>query len=323
MKRKIYFLSFLLIIFLTAGLSGRELYAKTYTVKVSSLKKRGKKVDWHRYLPSKYRNVYRIKQGCTTDGKKIYMLFKSKTGYGAVMMRINAKTLVREKVSAPFPYASGNDITYNPDTGLLYLAYNMKYPFRITKINPNTLKPCGIVNVRLPRIVTTTLSGRSLPGSSRQKKGSAKKIIRRLSWDLPGMTLARRMKISGIAGITYNSRTHQYALRMRRQHDILITDESFKPVRYIHIAKTSRLRHQSIDSDEENIYECLDHKRYYNIIMVYNWEGKYLYTVKIPLKYEAEGLYHIGNKTYLSFYYGRNVNNKFVRSSYTYRLFMP
>ena len=43
-------------------------------------------------------------------------------------------------------------------------------------------------------------------------------------------------------------------------------------------------------------------KQKYNIITVYDWDGKYISKINVKKGYEIESIYHVGSKYYAGFY---------------------
>ena len=261
--------------------------AVTINATVSAAKKNGKRINFNSRLPLKYWWPYHVLQGTGTDGKYVYLNYWKKNSTKCVMMKLNAKTLKKVKVSKPLNIHHGNDIAYNPNTGLLYVVYSDKDPFQITMVNPKTLTICGRRNVMLPQT-------------------------------LEGATDEELKAVMGLVGITYNKTRNQYAMRVSGLCDYIVFDANFNALRYVHAkAPKANLRRQSLDSDDNYVYLVLDKAGYYNLIMVYDWYGNYKYRIKIPLSFEMEGMYHYRNKLYGAFY------NKYGPSGYIYRLNMP
>lgn len=273
-------------IFLSPAAPG-TVSARSVKVKVSSVKGNNKKINFHTRLPKKYRSPYHILQGAATDGKYVYLNYWKRNTTKGVMVKLNGRTFKKVKVSRPLFIHHGNDMAYNPNTGLLYVVYSSKDPFKITLVNPRTLTVCGHKKIRLPAT-------------------------------LEGATPEEVASVNGLVGITYNKTRDQYAMRVGNTCDFIVFDAFFNALRYVHAkAPAGDLRRQSLDSDDNRVYVCLDKAGSYNLIMAYDWYGNYKYRMNIPLTYELEGIFHYGSKLYAAFY------NKYGPSSHIYRLRMP
>lgn len=257
-------------------------------IKFTPLKRHGKKINFNKSLPGNYRKKYYKLQGSATDGRYIYSIYWNKYKNKCVILKINAGTKKKVKSSPPLNIDHGNDVTYNPHTRLLYVVDNTKKPFTVSIVDPGTLKVCGIADVHLP----LTLDG--IPPE-----------------EIPN--------IRKIVGITYDGTRHQYALRVSGLNDFIITDESFVPLRYVKVSNTFPLRQQTLECDQNHVYVCMDKIWHYNLIVAYNWDGIFQYSIRIPLKYELQSIYHIGRDYYATFYDRTKGHPK----SFIYKFRMP
>lgn len=295
-RRKIFI--YITILMLLTGLAllftgkiTRTVSASVYKIKFTSVKKGKKKFDWNKKLPILYRNRYYKLQGSATDGKYIYSIYWNKNNDKCIIVKLNVKTKKRIKSSRPLNLYHGNDLTYNPYTKLIYTVDNEDHPTRITIINPKTLTINGIVDVQVPQ----TLEG------------------------LEGVDPQTIVDLFRFVGITYDSTRRQYALRVSGYNDFIITDEAFTPLRYVTVSKDFALRRQTIDCDPGHIYTTMDKVGYYNFIIAYDWEGKYQYRIRIPIKYEIQSICKIGTYHYATFYdKGHNSPKSFI-----YKFKMP
>ena len=255
-------------------------------LKITAVKKKGKLINWHAYLPDKYRDAYHVMQGAATDGKYNYMIFWKRNKTKCIIMKVKAKNSKPVMISAPLKLYHGNDLVYNPSAKLLYSVYSDQQPFLVTAVDPGTLTIRSTMTVRIP----SSLKG----ASSAQKKA-----------------------LKGLVAITYNEKKKQYAMRVSGKNDFLILDAAFQPLKYVTVTNTPKIRCQSMDSDDKYIYICMDRAGSYNLIAVYGWDGTWKKTITVPLILEIESLYHIGKKTYATFY------NTYGPSSHTFRLYLP
>ena len=257
-------------------------------IKFSPVKKQGKKVNYNKIIPVLYRRSYYKLQGSETDGRFLYNIYWNKHKNKCIIVKINAKGGKRVKTSHPLNIDHGNDLTYNPDTKLLYTVGNHKKPQTVSIISPVSLRQVGAVHVNIPPALEGIAPG-----------------------EIPG--------IGHIAGIAYDSTRRQYALRISHLNEFIITDESFGPLRYVKGSKTFPVRHQSLTCDQDHIYSCMDKEGSYNLIIAYSWKGKYQYHIRVPIKYEIQAVFRIGSYHYATFY--DNSHNK--PKSYIYRFRMP
>ena len=277
-----------------AGLPAR-VKRKSVTAAMTPLRRNGSPVNWHKLLPARYRNRYRIMQGGTAGTRYLYFAFEDNTVKNGkvVILKVNATTFKRVKVSRPLALDHANDMTYNPDTKQLLVVHCDHRPMRISFVDPGTLKITGYKNIKIPA-------------------------------KLPGATAKQLRNIKYIAGITYNRRTKQYALRIGGIPHLLICDRNLKPVRYIATPADGSERQQSLFSDTNYIYLGRDCVGKYNLISVYKWDGTYVKTIRIREKYELQNITSHNGRLLVTFYNGRYEKSgrrrKYVRSSYTYRI---
>lgn len=280
---------------------------RTVKLKVASVKRHGKKINWHRFLPRKYRTTYHVLQGVETDGKYIYLNFWDQKRDKCIMVKVNAKTRKRVRASAPLRLYHGNDIAYDPSSKLLYVVYSDLKPFQVTIVDSKTLTIRGYRTVRIP----PGLEGMQDTGTTPDSGGTAASAadpnaagvtVSAGSVNIAELTGNISQSVTGLVGITYNAKKHQFAMRVAGKNDFIILNEALNPVRYVTVTKTPSLRKQSMDSDNKYVYICMDKAGSYNLIMVYDWEGTFIKKFRVPLAYEIEGVFHIGKNFYAAFY---------------------
>lgn len=292
---------------------------RTVKLKVSSVKKHGKKIDWHQFLPRKYRASYHVLQGVETDGKYIYLNFWNQKQDKCVMVKVNAKSRKRTRVSAPLRLYHGNDIAYNPSSKLLYVVYSDRKPFQVTIVDRKTLTIRGYRTVRIPASLEGVENARPSANAGGAVVSGNNQIITGVTGsgrstnvdEMIGNTLRN---ITGLVGITYNANNHRFAMRVAGKNDFIILNEALIPLRYVAVTKTPSLRKQSMDSDNKYVYICMDKAGSYNLIMAYDWEGNFVKKFRVPLAYEIEGVFHIGKSFYAAFY------NTHGPSSFVYKM---
>ena len=242
-----------------------------YKRKLRSVRCKGVKVNWNRRLPRRYKKKYHKMQGCTTDGKYVYINYGNNYDNRCVMIKANARTFHTVKISKPLKIMHGNDMTYNSRTKKLYVVDNEKNPFVITVISPKTLRITGHKRLKIPK-------------------------------KLKGLSKKERKNLGRIVGITYSRKKRRYALRISGGNDFVVTNEKFKVLRYVSVEKDFRPRPQGMDSDDKHILISMDKVGHSNTVAVYNWKGKFLYRIRFSLKTEIQDVYHIGKTFYASFY---------------------
>ena len=123
----------------------------SYTAGMKSYKKSGKAYNLKKLLPKKIRKRYVVAQGAATDGKYVYQAFERHNSHYCVILKYNAKTFKRVKISKPIKIYHANDMTYNPKTKRLYSINCDGKPKGITIIHPKTLKIAGRKNIKAPK----------------------------------------------------------------------------------------------------------------------------------------------------------------------------
>ena len=263
------------------------------TPALTALKKKNKTIDFTSYVPLKYKRNARVAQAATTDGKYVYCFYQKGSSNNVVIVKINLKTKKKVKTSKVLRLNHANDATYNPDTKKLVVVHWNGHPYRVSFVDPKTLKVTGFKDIR-PTMQTENMTQEVLSS------------------------------IKSYAGITYNSNRKQYAMRISNSDSLLILDRNLNPVKYVSIPSKGNERHQGLDSDNDRIFNYKDKKGHHNAVYVYDWDGKYLYKVMLNSKYEIQSVFHSGSAYYAFFYRGHNVRKGcktyYKRSSYIYRL---
>jgi len=103
---------------------------------------------------------------------------------------------------------------------------------------------------------------------------------------------------TGMYAIAYSAERDQYVVGLAGTYNHAILDSNFKYVKKYNGVDTS-LTKQGMDCDENFIYfPQYKGSEGENFIMVYDWDGKCIRKLHLPLAYEIEGMYHIGKKIY-------------------------
>ena len=247
------------------------------------LKKSGKTFELNNAAKQKL-GQYDVLQGSCSDGQYAYYLMLNKNNE---MTRILKTSLIDNRVikfSSPLKLNHGNDVTYNADTNELVVINLKPEPFKLSVINPSTLKMEYAKNIDVPS-------------------------------KLPGASSKTLKKIEGYSAIGYSSERKQYVLRVKIFRGYLILDENMKPVKYVKADKVIKdVLNQGIDVDGEYIYDVKSIPGVSNFIAVYDWNGHFKYKVNIPVYSEAESIFHTNKSFYVGFY--KSYNRIYYKTCY-------
>ena len=86
---------------------------------------------------------YKVQQGCATDGKYAYFLLESEVTLKCALFKVDLSDWSIVDVRYDVPVGHGNDMTYNPKTGLLVVVHNKPDYDTISFIDPDTLEIVG------------------------------------------------------------------------------------------------------------------------------------------------------------------------------------
>ena len=231
------------------------------TVRVSKLKK-GKSVLELRAASSQSMYGYDTVQGSCCDGVRSYHVMYNRSRENCMIVRMNLATKKIEKKSAVLPIHHGNDITFNADTGKLVVVHMTGSPFRLTEIDPATLKVTANHDVKLP----TYLYG------------------------APEKTIA---SISGFTAVAYDATEHRYAVRIRGSRNFLVLDQDFTPVRYVTNTCPYSFTNQGIECSGDYILcaQSPSSTSRYNALVVLDWDGNYITRILVSGINELESTY--------------------------------
>lgn len=243
------------------------------TVKAAVLKKKKKTFELGAQTKLAKKG-YDIVQGSCTDGTYGYFNMFDKKNNRCRIAKIRIKDLKIMKTSGVLPIGHGNDITYNSQQKYLVAVHYQKERMRLSIISPSSLKVLAVKDVTIPE-------------------------------SLSGATEKQLTSITNLCGISYEPSRNQYVTYVSSSHDFLVLDTNFEPVCYIARNKSNRYNYQGIDCTKDYILMAqspLTSKQKYNILSIYNWEGKYIAKITIKNKYEIESVFHINQQYYASFY---------------------
>ena len=213
-------------------------------------------------------------QGGTSDGKYLYNMMYNRNAVNCKVAKIKAGSGKVVKVSNVKEVGHGNGMAYNKDKKILVISNFDPEPFRLTVMNPKTLKVIKNVKVKLPKTLT----------------GISAKMIK---------------KIKGLSTIAYEPGRHQYVVTLYESKDFMILNQNFKPVQYVSVTKRpAGYQGQDIACTSEYVIRAFSPTggNKYNILAVYDWEGNYIKKIKLNPYDEVEYVTIAGSKVYCGVY---------------------
>lgn len=101
--------------------------------------------------------------------------------------------------------------------------------------------------------------------------------------------------------IAYCEERDQYVVGLSGGFQHVILDSDFNVVDFV-MGKDTGLVKQGVDCDDKYIYfpQCAENNSA-NQIVVYDWEGNFINTIKISAFQEVESMFHVGDETYIAF----------------------
>ena len=101
--------------------------------------------------------------------------------------------------------------------------------------------------------------------------------------------------------VSYNETRDQYAFGRGGGYTIVLTDGDFNYLKLLPGVNTGLTR-QGMDCDDKYIYFLhWDSKNHKSQMMVYDWDGHHINTVKINSYIEVESMFHVGDDYYITF----------------------
>lgn len=247
---------------------------KTRTTTVTPLTKKKKVFEirtWAKQKMYKYDTL----QGSCTDGTYAYYLLYNRKTVNCKLVKVKRSNLKVVKVSGVLDVAHGNDMTYDSHKKRLVIVHSTGVdPKRLTSVDPNTLGVIESKHVQIPK-------------------------------KLAGGSLADAAGATAFSGLAYSSGRKQYAVLLSHNYNFVILDSELDPVRYVKVSKKNNYVVQGIDATDDYIMLAQSpktSKQKYNIITVYDWDGKYISKINVKKGYEIESIYHVGSKYYAGFY---------------------
>ena len=110
----------------------------------------------------------------------------------------------------------------------------------------------------------------------------------------------------GSGAITYNASRDSYAISQGGS-TFYVTDSGFNVT--LHTTRTDKTGYtaQGMGSDDSYVYFPMSKSKTDNVLVVYDWKGKFVSTLKINLTVESESMFYAAGRYYVAFYSGSKV----------------
>lgn len=105
---------------------------------------------------------------------------------------------------------------------------------------------------------------------------------------------------SKVYSIAYNEAADQYVVGISGTQEFQILNSNFKILKTYTGIETDYV-HQGMDCDDKYIY-FIQSSTVDNSIVVYDWDGQYVKTIKVDVPLEGESLFHAGSTYYANFH---------------------
>ena len=244
---------------------------------------------------------YDTVQGSCYYGGFVYYILENRYAGRCKIVKLQLATRKVVKVSEPLNLHHGNGMTFNYCKNEIVVAHSTGSPKTVSVINPFTLK----IKYNKKIIV---------PKNFGLSKGAP--------------------KYTGFGAIAYNGAHNGYVILLRgsRNHNLVILDANFRPVKYMKLKVKINQTVQAIDSYGEYILAAQSSSsgRPWNNLLVYDWNGNYQFQVYLSREPELESIFHDGNQFYASYYsafYERKFYSEegffkrvFTRNGYIYKI---
>ena len=104
---------------------------------------------------------------------------------------------------------------------------------------------------------------------------------------------------NGSGAITYSVAKDRYAISQGGS-TLHILDSDFKWVASYSRTDKTGYTAQGMGSDEDYVYFPMSGKND-NVLVVYNWEGKYITTIQVPVSHESESMFWVNDTYYIAY----------------------
>ena len=218
---------------------------------------------------------YATVQGACTDGKFAYFAVQE---YSTVILKYDmANWKLKKKATVP-NLGHANDMAYNTKEKRLIVANNYAGSDILTILDPEKLEATGTVEVRRAKTAQEKLQN-------------------------PSDT--KTYKVLNVYSIAYQEAQNRYIVGLSGSYNFAVLDEKFNVIKQYRGVNTGYTR-QGCDCDDKYIYFIQSGTD--NIVILYDYEGKYVKTVTLDHNHEAENIFHVDKDFYLTLhYYGNSV----------------
>jgi hypothetical protein len=115
------------------------------------------------------------------------------------------------------------------------------------------------------------------------------------------LTITGSVELDTKAGaITYNEKTDRYAIS-RGGKTLEILNSDFEIIASYQRTDKTGYTAQGMGSDDHYLYFPMSFKDRKNIVVVYDWDGNYITTVKSDVTREAESMFWVNGKYYIAY----------------------
>lgn len=126
----------------------------------------------------------------------------------------------------------------------------------------------------------------------------------------------------GAGAVTYNTETGQYAISQGGKTLYFLTQDYRLTDSFDRVTGTGYVA-QGMGSDDRYIYFPMSPQNGLsdNILQTYDWEGKYVGEIHVPIKTESESCYWVNGTFYISFYVGGGQGATLYKAEFVRKLF--
>ena len=120
--------------------------------------------------------------------------------------------------------------------------------------------------------------------------------------DTDTLQIAETVQLSqDMYAIAYCESRDQYVVGISGSFNFMVLDGQLNRVAY-YFGEDTGLVKQGVDCDEKYIYFPQNNKDCtVNQIVIYDWDGNYVNTVRVSSYQEIEDMFHVGDETYIAF----------------------
>lgn len=243
-------------------------YKKNPIMKIRYFSKNGKKMEYRKLAKQKMYG-FDVFQGACARGGHSYNFLLNKKKNKAKLIKVDIATGKVAKVGKGLVKGHANSFTYNPDKDLMVCANSGSSEKYFTLVNPDTLKQSMLKKAVIPD-------------------------------EICGIARARVKKVlKGFTAISYNPKRKKYVARVKKNYNFVVLSSDFVVERYVSITKRIKQMKQSMLCTNDMIIDLqsADGGKF-NVLVLYDWAGNYISTVRLDKKYELEDVYEHNGKLY-------------------------